>query len=352
MQKGRGWDNRRQAKPAAEYEFRYGSGLLKEASAGWPPFLVVTTPSAYETARPYLSAEPSGVAHIASMDWDYLLQASKGLPDDAGLLVGLGGGRAVDAAKLVALDKGLPLITVPTIASTGAIIHGACAKWRGRDPVYEDEWPWVDCEYVLVDTDLVLEAPPYLNTAGLGDIICGYAGVAEWRWRARTGRTDPCDEAVIARVLEYHEELTRAFEASLDGAGSLTARSVHHIMESLKARDSRAVRQPGVGSGDHHFLMALELVNERGWIHGEIVALGALITAWMCDAQPEILVDRLDRCQVRRRPTEMGLGREQLRRGLAFTPGFLEKQGTDTILRHDPVDDTRFEALWEYLEAV
>ncbi|MDP6780010.1 MAG: iron-containing alcohol dehydrogenase, partial [Candidatus Latescibacteria bacterium] len=132
MQEGRGWDNRKRAKPAAEYEFRYGSGLLRKESEGWPCTLVVTTPRAFETARPYLSPEPAGVALIEWMDWDYLLQSSKELPDDAGLVIGLGGGRAVDAAKIVALDKGLPLITVPAIASTGAIIHGTCAKWRGR----------------------------------------------------------------------------------------------------------------------------------------------------------------------------------------------------------------------------
>jgi hypothetical protein len=156
---------------------------------------------------------------------------------------------------------------------------------------------------------------------------------------------------VAARVLEHHEELTGGFEDSLDGDGGLTHRSVHHIMESLKERDGRSVRHPGMKSADHQFLIALELVNDRGWIHGEIAALGSLITAWMCDAQPEILVDRLDRCQVRRRPSEMDLGREQLRKGLASMPEFLEKQGSDSILRHDPVDDARFEALWEYLEA-
>ena len=77
----------------------------------------------------------------------------------------------------MALDKGVPLIQVPSIVSTGAIIHGVLAKFIGRELVGKtDEWPWVDCEYVLVDYDLVLEAPYYLNSAGLGDILCGYAG--------------------------------------------------------------------------------------------------------------------------------------------------------------------------------
>ena len=93
--------------------------------------------------------------------------------------------------------------------------------WEGRDLVGGvDVWPWVDCECVLVDYELVLEAPFYLNTAGLGDILCEYAGLVEWRWRARNGQGPPFDEAMTAPVIRYHEELTRNFEETLDGGGN------------------------------------------------------------------------------------------------------------------------------------
>ena len=97
-------------------------------------------------------------------------------------------------------------------------------------------------------------------------------------------------------------------------------------------------------------MIALEFVNNRSWIHGELVALGALLIAWLCDAQPEDLIGRLERCRVRRRPTEMELGREQLRRGLAFVPDYMAQRDIDSILRHEPVQGARFEALWEFLE--
>ena len=67
-----------------------------------------------------------------------------------------------------------------------------------------------------MDDDLILEAPYYLNTAGLGDILCGYAAPAEWRWRSKNGIEPPCDETVIADVLSHHEEITQGFEATLD----------------------------------------------------------------------------------------------------------------------------------------
>ena len=53
---------------------------------------------------------------------------------------------------------------------------------------------------------------------------------------------------------------------------------------------------------------------------------------------------------MRRRPAQMGVSREELRRGLEHAPGHMEELEMDSILRSDPVDGKRFEALWEFLE--
>ena len=167
-------------KPAREYDIRYGHGLLKADSAKWPDYIVVTTPSAWKAVQPYLAKKPLGVGYNKWLDRTHLEEVAAGLPDNAKQVVGIGAGRALDHAKLVAKRKGLPLVQVPTVVSTGAIIHGFVGNWTGR--VITGSLAEVDCEYVVVDFDLVLEAPERLNTAGLGDVLCGYAGIAEWKF--------------------------------------------------------------------------------------------------------------------------------------------------------------------------
>lgn len=91
--------------------------------------------------------------------------------NNCGVIVGLGGGNTIDTARAAADLKASPLIVVPTAASNDspcsalAVIHGddgAVTELRKtrRNP-----------DVVLVDTDVILEAPKRLLTAGMGDAL-------------------------------------------------------------------------------------------------------------------------------------------------------------------------------------
>ena len=348
-----GWDHATQAKPAADYDIRFGEGILRAESSAWPRYILVSSPSAYKAARKYLAQEPVAVAYPLGCDFAHLGEVSRGLPNNAELVIGLGGGSALDASKFVALEQGLPLVLVPSVVSTGAIIHGFLGKWEGRKLIGgADDWPWVDCDHVIVDPELVLEAPSYLNTAGIGDVLCGYAGLAEWRRSSKLGIGPPWDDKVVAPSVEQQEMIVRNFPKTFNNREQLSAESIRFIVTALKDRDSKLVRHPAAPAGEHFLLTVIELVNDRNWIHGEIVALGSVIIAWHCNEHPETLISWLDMCKVRHRPRQIGLNREELRKGLEAAPESFAERDIKSILRYDPIIGKKFDALWEFLETV
>ena len=104
----RGWDRSGSEPPrlARDVDMRYGNGLLKAESAKWPRYVVVSTPTAWKVAQPYIAQPPAGVGIVDYLDWGHLEDTSNSLPDDAELVVGIGGGVPLDASKYVALRKG------------------------------------------------------------------------------------------------------------------------------------------------------------------------------------------------------------------------------------------------------
>jgi len=349
-----GWSDFSQMKPAAEYDIRSGHDLVKQTSADWPSYIAISSPTAFSKVRPRLSRAPVATGLARAMDFDYLAEFTKGLPDDAELVVGIGGGLVLDAAKYVALAKQLPIILVPTIVSTGAIIHSVFAKWEGRNLGNANEWPWIDPEYVLVDYDVVLSAPDHLNIAGVGDVLCGYSTVCEWKRHARLGEGEAYDAAQAAEMFAHHKSVVDALPASLDANGALTDASVDVIMSAVKGRDSHGLKHPDAPAGDHSFIVAVELANAKSWVHGELAALGAAIIAWQCGEPTDEFIANLDTCNVRWRPRDMSMNADQLQKGLRECITYMgdASRGRDThsVLRDDPIDGERFRELWAWLE--
>ena len=87
------------------------------------------------------------------------------------VIVGVGGGKALDTAKLVAYHAKLPIVTIPTSAAT-------CAAWTALSNIYSDEGgflydvPLVSCPNLLIlDYNLIQTAPPRTLVAGIGDAM-------------------------------------------------------------------------------------------------------------------------------------------------------------------------------------
>ena len=348
-----GWHDFSQMKPAAEYDIRYGNNLVKATSGAWPSYIAVSTPTAYKAAEPNLTRKPETVVYAKEMDFGYLRELTNQLPDDVDMVVGIGGGLALDASKYVALTKNLPLVLVPTIVSTGAIIHSVFAEWEGRNLGHADNWPWIDAEYVLIDYDLILTAPDYLNIAGIGDVLCGYSTICEWKHKTKQGIGEPYDESQAADMIEHHAGIVANFHRSLSKEGRLTPGGVKVIMNAIKDRDTRMLKHPDAPSGDHSFIVAAELANNKSWVHGELAALGAVIIAWHTDNSPETIIARLDTCKVRWRPSDMNMSKSELAKALAECPSYMgdASRGRDTksVLRLEPVVGDRFEDIWNYL---
>ena len=218
-----------------------------------------------------------GVSSRKEIDRLERLAAANG----ADLVVALGGGAAIDAAKAVSHELNLPVIVVPTTAATDA----PCSA---LSVIYTDEGVFErylclrrnpDC--VLVDTALVAGSPAKFLVAGMGDAVAAFW---ETGTCARSGRaTAFCGGETPTLAVQ---SLSRLCYDILREHGPQAKQSVEQksVTPALEAVVEAAILVSGLCSengghaGAHAVHNGLTLLpSARNRLHGEKVAFGLLV---------------------------------------------------------------------------
>src|SRR5262245_4150305 len=261
-----------------------GFGVLRDASLAWGRFAIVTTRSPWALAEPMLATPPTHVASVATLERAYLEGLAAELRG-VDRVVGLGGGRARDARELVAWRLGVPRVQVPSSASNNACFTrtSGCLEHGRRVPMRDAPVP----EAVVVDHDLIAQAPGRLNRAGIGDLLSSHSALPDWERAHRAGRDVDWDPAVRDRT---RRELGRLAElAPAVGAGRLDAFVGLLAMGERFAPTFLALPRARFNAASEHLLAwCLEERTGRRLLHGEIVSLGVLLMAYLQDNAPEV----------------------------------------------------------------
>ena len=107
-------------------------------------------------------------------------------------IVGIGGGKILDTAKGVAYNSSLPVVIIPTVASTDSPCSSLSVIYRDNGEF--DRYLFLDrCpDMVLVDTEVIAKAPAKLLVAGMGDAMATY-------FEARACRASGSDNQVAGK---------------------------------------------------------------------------------------------------------------------------------------------------------
>jgi glycerol dehydrogenase-like iron-containing ADH family enzyme len=274
-----------------------------------------------------------------------------GLPPVAAV-IGVGGGQAVDVAKFVAWRRDLRLFQVPTAMTVNAPF-GHRAGLR-RDGIVR-YLGWAVPEAVYVDFDVVASAPPGLNRAGIGDILCYHTAHLDWRLSRDLGREErawPYDEALVAEARVRLESVLGA----LDDIRAVSDHGIRTLMEAHRWGGNAfhaAGWNPRHIEGMEHFLFYnLERRTGRHFIHGQPVGLGIVLGTVLHGVGADEMVDALVRAGVDVRPEAMGVTWDDAEAAMRTLGAFAREAGLwHTIADARPVDDAVVHEVRDRIEA-
>ena len=192
----------------------------------------------------------------------------------ADFIIGVGGGKSLDAAKLLAHQCQLPIATIPTSGAT-------CAAWTALSNIYSDQGaflydvPLPNCPNLLIiDYSLIQTAPQRTLVAGIGDAL------AKW-YEASVSSGSSQQTMIIAAVQQARILRDILFQKSLPALQAPESEEWREVVDAtvmmagmiggLGGAQCRTVAAHAVHNGLTH------LPASHDSLHGEKVAYGILV---------------------------------------------------------------------------
>ena len=200
--------------------------------------------------------------------------ASLAKKTDSKFIIGVGGGKSIDVAKLAAYTCKIPFVSIPTSASHDGI-SSPFASVKGMDRPYSivTKPPIA----IFADTSLIAKAPFQLLVSGCGDLVSKTTAVRDWELsNKRTGEyygRYSASLALLSATLIIEDAVT---------IGSKSEEAVRVVVEALISSGVAAgiagSSRPCSGS-EHLFGHALDIVAPGKGMHGEKCGIGTIMMA-------------------------------------------------------------------------
>ena len=248
--------------------------------------------------------------------------------DGAEVVVGFGGGTALDTAKYLAWKRGLPLVQIPTITSVDAGFTDAIGvRAEGRVRYVGAIAP----EEVVLDIDLIRSAPAHLNRAGIGDVLSCHTGLHDWRAAVDAGEGVAWDDTAA----ELGEALLAELDSVIADIRECTPDGIRWLADCYRRIGAAcaALGHSRFEEGSEHFwAYAYEHATGAHHVHGELISFAVVAVAHVQDNDPEFAHGVVSRAGVRAHPDDLGISRVEFVDNLVGLRAYSHAEGLDVGL--------------------
>lgn len=193
------------------------------------------------------------------------------LPGNTQAVIGIGGGKVLDAAKYVGFLKKLPFISVPTSSSSDGFSSASASLIVNQRRL---SLPARIAYGIIVDTQVIKTAPERFLYSGIGDMVSKITALYDWIFEEQHGITVVNDFAMMIAKKAVNSFVRTPFESIHDEL------FMKELLDSLAmsgiANEIAGSSAPTSGS-EHLISHALDKSLEQPQLHGIQVGIATYL---------------------------------------------------------------------------
>jgi len=192
--------------------------------------------------------------------------------DNSDLIVGIGGGRSVDTAKMISYNLGKPFVSLPTAASHDGMASPFVSVKSDIPHSVVASAPMG----VFVDIDVIRKAPTRLLASGCGDLIANIIAVKDWQLGHKKKKEYYGRYAANLAMMSAKIVMENSSKFAKNG---LDARVIVEGLISAGVASCIAGSSRPCSGAEHLFSHALDKIAPGIGLHGEKCGIGSIMIA-------------------------------------------------------------------------
>ena len=196
------------------------------------------------------------------------------------IIVGVGGGKVIDSAKLAAMQlKDVKTVIVPTSAASDAPCSANTVIYDEKGTFLRAEKPKENPSVVLVDTEIISQAPVRLLVAGMGDAFVTYYEARASRRAKKTNLSGGLCTLAGFAIAELCRDVLLQYgsQAKKDVEQKQWSEAVDFVTEANIYLSGVGFENNGVSVSHATYNGLTDVFTPFPVMHGEGVAFGLLV---------------------------------------------------------------------------
>ncbi len=212
-----------------------------------------------------------------TVDFNDITNLAFELPNKTQAVIGMGGGKVIDAAKYIGYILRIPFISVPTSSSSDGFSSSSASLVVNG---HRKSLPAKMAYGILVDTDVIKSAPVRFLYSGIGDMVSKISSTYDWQHEEDQGFDEVNDFSFMVAKKAVNSFVRTPFETIQDDL------FLKELLDSLAmsgvANEIAGSSAPTSGS-EHLISHALDSFLERPQLHGIQVGIATYIMCKVTD---------------------------------------------------------------------